>query len=91
MKKYLVIMETYKYDVAYESEEFDQTEEVLGEYKDKESAKGKVEDVFNALLGEMKEAGVDFRSESDDVSSVVWDYGSVDDEGYVKKYILYVK
>ena len=44
-KMYSVVMETYKYDAAYESEEFDNTSEVLGKYADKDEARKKIDGV----------------------------------------------
>ena len=89
-KMYSVVMETYKYDAAYESEEFDNTSEVLGKYADKDEARKKAEEEFDELIGEFRE-GEEYRADVNEVSMVLWDYTAVDDEGYVKKYIIYVK
>ena len=87
---YSVIMETYKYDATYESEEFDETEEVLGKYADRVEAEKKAKEEFEELISEFKE-GEEYRTSVNEVSMVLWDYTFVDDEGYVKKYIIYVK
>lgn len=89
-KMYSVIMETYKYDATYESEEFDETEEVLGKYADRVEAEKKAKEEFEELISEFKE-GEEYRTSVNEVSMVLWDYTFVDDEGYVKKYIIYVK
>ncbi len=91
-KNYKAIVETYKYDVVYESNEFDETKEVLGEYSSKEEARKKIQEWFDGLVSEFEgcEEGEDYRIEQDENGCWMWDYTESDGEGYVKKYCCYV-
>ena len=92
-KNYKAIVETYKYDVVYESEEFDETKEVLGVFSSEEDARKKIQEWFDGLVKEFEGCveGEDYRIEQDETGCWMWDYTQSDGEGYVKKYCYYVK
>lgn len=94
-KNYKAIVETYKYDVVYESEEFDETKEVLGVFSSKEDARKKIQKWFDGLVREIEQEGCvegeDYRIEQDENGCWLWDYTESEGEGYVQKYCGYVE
>lgn len=94
-KNYKVVFETYKYEYEFESEDFDDEVIVKGSYSSKEEADEKAKELYEKVLKEFKEdLGEEFDKyvEVDEVGSYcIWDYTSVEDEGYVKKWLFYVK